>query len=304
MVERSISEGFASNLTELNLNRRSVNTSIPLDPRLIEPSLSRFKLRDPLQRFGPLEEGEGNYHTYPSVAGFLVWRNTSANAELGRSSFFGYNKKVVGLQGLYGCTAIVVTSRYGLYMAKFFEYPSFVGSAKQKKQDNLFWRQVILLLKRGLHDPDGYIDHPGLSEGMGNGTEYFPGVFKPGSEIQAAIISPKDPHGPGFQYPGRVEQIEAMMREVLRPAQQGPDLVKSYYYPRPGTLPGYPRGRDKETRDRYMERLDNSWYGKIAVQYKDNGYLVSVMNDKKPLMEDLWPLDFKPRARIIKGNGP
>lgn len=104
------------------------------------------------------------------------------------------------LDGLYGCTSLIVISKQGVWISHLFESPSF-------KNQNNFQRQVLDVLGPG----DGTPLMPGLTQFLGPGA-----AFGPGTQPQAHIITPRKHGDPELlAYNGFVEQIKYHIKNLF-----------------------------------------------------------------------------------------
>ena len=122
-----------------------------------------------------------------------------------------------GVNGLYGCTSLIVHSTKGVWISHFFEDPSFFSptlsynvrdpDARQTQQQAMFKEQIIDLLGPG--------DSSGLFVGLNTymGTDPTTGgPFSEDASVEAVIITPEKENGDRI-YEDMAEQIAA---EVTR----------------------------------------------------------------------------------------
>ena len=129
----------------------------------------------------------------------------------------GKSPLTFGVNGLYGCTSLIVHSTKGVWISHFFEDPSFFSltlnydvrdpDARRTQQQAMFKEQIIDLLGPG--------DSSGLFVGLNTFMGADPTTGSPFSEdasVEAVIITPEKENGDRL-YEDMAEQIAA---EVTR----------------------------------------------------------------------------------------
>lgn len=104
----------------------------------------------------------------------------------------------VAITGMIGCTALMVVSRAGLYVVRFYEYPSFNAGFSNSilgrvRQDVLFWKHVSRVLWKGTVDNEGRRIWALLPfvEGVGQADQGKPEFKGPGDIVKVLIVTPR-----------------------------------------------------------------------------------------------------------------
>lgn len=102
------------------------------------------------------------------------------------------------VRGIHGCTALVVASRAGFYVAHYYEEPSFDAGFSRSligrlRQDFTFWKQVQRSLRRDIVDVDGVLIPALLPfvEGTGQARRGEPEFKGPGDIVKVLIVTPR-----------------------------------------------------------------------------------------------------------------
>lgn len=116
--------------------------------------------------------------------------------------------------GLYGCTAVLITSQKGMWMGHFYESPSFSSGQA------VFQKDVLDAMRTGdqIVDGDGNRVMPGINEEMGTN-----GIFSPETTTTAVILTVQDPATGQPLYKGFVDQIAAELPKFLPNYKAGGD---------------------------------------------------------------------------------
>ena len=192
----------------------------------------------------------------------------------------------VAVGNLYGCTALIVVSTRGIYLAKFYEN-AMTGALTAGEQDRLFQHDVLDFLggfRRSQNNIRSRAVFPGLRQYAAKGGAGSR-MFTENDSVRVLIVSPEDPDGSqGLQYADYVEKMEQIVSQML------PDnaMYETFTYPRVEKLDGFPGSRDQEKLNDYVEGLGRTAYGKVIVEYKSDGYAAWVMRNERPELYQLW----------------
>lgn len=165
----------------------------------------------------------------------------------------------LGLVNLYGCTSVVLVSRYGAAISHFWECPSFVGiddNGDLRSDPYQFFQDVLLTLRCGCQWQQ--------QDSLGTSTyKFFPINFPmfsaPMANTKVVIITPHDVDVNGswnIRYPLQIAAIQETILEML-PNLSGIDIF-GYYSP--GNQDPFIRNPEVVNRPLF------SW-GKILLQY-------------------------------------
>lgn len=162
----------------------------------------------------------------------------------------------LGLEGLCGCTCLIVYSQNGAYGAHFFEDPAF--------EDDNFTEYVEDFLKND-------------AEGSGGLAEFADELTMNGADVAAYILTPQQElpdaadktrrWGEGPIYADQMDQLVDLLPGII-PKLQGHIEVTHYQALEGGQ---YDNGEDKNPGD--AELLDTTSRGRILLQYdpRNNG---------------------------------
>lgn len=173
---------------------------------------------------------------YARVAGNVVDnRLLPSNPSSALARKLGNQPFTVAVQGLYGCTSVVVVSEQGVWMSHFWEVPSFASQ-------QAFQKDVLDTICSG----DGTDEMPGLKQHTQPG-----GVFAGSQAPHIMIVTPRDRAQPmiagALEHTNMVNQLKAALTECVPSVQ-------------PTVFDYVSVGSDQDIHD-------NTAKGKVLVQY-------------------------------------
>lgn len=142
-----------------------------------------------------------------------------------------HDKQVkMGVVNLYGCTSVIIASKYGAYVSHFWEGPSFISPGANDHwafNQEKFNHDVINTLGNGCH----------WTENDGFQGDYFfpakvdsiclPGFHADDADTQVVIVTPWLPGETNIKYPNQVSQIKKHIKQLLPNAAE--PRVEGYF---------------------------------------------------------------------------
>ncbi|KAJ5115520.1 hypothetical protein NUU61_001279 [Penicillium alfredii] len=171
------------------------------------------------------------------------------------------SKHNFGVVNLSGCTVVIITSRYALYMGHFWERPSFEEKTGQVDRrgkpiyafnERRFNREVLDVLAHGVN-MEGEERTPGIRN------RYF---TRSDADTRVAIYTAPADEGHGLQFPDQIDKIKDEIYHLLPGLSHG---ITTRTYKRAGM-------------DRQISLLDNHvdniafTEGKILVRFDPDYY--------------------------------
>lgn len=157
------------------------------------------------------------------------------------------------LWGLFGCTAVIVASEKAIYIAHFFEVPTFNSDPSSGivfTDPTIFERDVKNMLTTGYDQKDDK-GEPWM-ESLAKHT--LPGGFFHADEdthLIAIIVTPRNPLTGSPMYEWAVNELESFLRT----------LIPGLQTPNPGPVFLYDKSNDYQSND------PSSAIGKVLIQY-------------------------------------
>ncbi|KAI2621771.1 hypothetical protein GGR54DRAFT_79194 [Hypoxylon sp. NC1633] len=236
-------------------------------------------------RWGSVEVSEEKFDpNHPTTSHTRVWA--------GRSS-------TVALTGLFGCTAVVILSKRGVWVLHIWETPSFTGEMildgfeypepSGENSDVVVWKthpptfeddahkrtrfehEVLGAMRNG-----GSLFHLyGLSQLHGGDPLTWGNTLDDDAEPEAVIFHPRpaprddDPHPEKSKFKGKlryIKEVGEIRHEIYSALGTKTVIAVTEYWPR---LPRAGSGLDPQARRDYMrDPSDAELNGKILIQYK------------------------------------
>ena len=180
----------------------------------------------------------------------------------------------IGVDGMTGCTVLIVASRKGAYFAHYWEYPSF----------SLRWENFQKYVLDNLDEDKGN-QSPALAKYVHSDQDPTPPsddkLFTPETNVRAVIISPRRYESLtslDFQYPDHVEALQARLMQMLPSDAHIGAVDYRYAY----EYDDFDEGSERV----YQERTATQ---KILLQYSpDDGYNVLAFRDRYAVLFDYW----------------
>ena len=229
----------------------------------------------------------------------IVQKSKLADAEVVR---WGNADQKVGIDGLFGCTSLIVASRRGLYITHYWAKPTFHdrdlfndiivrslvnGQTYQQvesepRSDTLlcFDADVPALVPlASRHSPDG-TNPPGKI------------LFGPDDKVKVGIVTPKAYQSSYYKYMAFVMELYDLIKTIL------PDNAEVFALPyralsdepdfRAWVIANQPLA--EEVNAEALRRLEGQAQGKILVEYSasDKGYKVWVFGMQLSQLADQW----------------
>ena len=156
---------------------------------------------------------------------------------------FEKSQRRLYVDGLYGCTSVVIISEMGVWFSHHWEGNHF------DRDDATFEKGVLEAIQYG--DPTSFVAMPGAFS-LARGDE----ILNPKHNVQIFITTPKDPTTGIEKYKSRVDRIVDLLTGAGKPWAGITVVRRGYLKPR------------KDTEDeRYFERRAN---GKVLIEYDNN----------------------------------
>ncbi|KAG8358740.1 hypothetical protein FVEN_g3760 [Fusarium venenatum] len=133
-----------------------------------------------------------------------------------------YGWSAAGVNGIYGCTAVLIVSNLGVYTSHIWEVPGFLDAVDTKPtSDDFFETNVFKVLR------DGTLDAT-TATGIGTliGTESAPGPLHSQFEPHVFVVTPfntyQSPENPSlYRYEARANQLASQVTGIIPGAISG-----------------------------------------------------------------------------------
>ncbi|TVY74911.1 hypothetical protein Focb16_v005450 [Fusarium oxysporum f. sp. cubense] len=126
-----------------------------------------------------------------------------------------------GVNGIYGCTAVLIVSNMGVYTSHIWEHPCFMEDVGKPSSDDFFETNVLKVLR------DGAL-YPTIVTGISTliGTESAPGPLHSQFEPHVFVVTPfntnQSPENPSlYRYEARADQLANQVTGIIPGALYG-----------------------------------------------------------------------------------
>lgn len=124
----------------------------------------------------------------------------------------------MGVVNLYGCTSVIIASKYGAYVSHFWEAPSFLQENKEAPwhfDQAQFTNNVLNTLGSGCKwiEKDGFKGDYFFRTEVGSICQ--PAFYADDADTQVIIVTPWLPAQPTIKYPNQVSQIRQHIKQLL-----------------------------------------------------------------------------------------
>ncbi|OBS20020.1 hypothetical protein FPOA_11741 [Fusarium poae] len=124
-----------------------------------------------------------------------------------------------GVNGIYGCTAVLIVSNLGVYTSHIWEVPGFIDEVDfRPTSDDFFETNVFQVLRNGALDATDITSATGISTLIG--TDGAPGPLHSQFEPQVFVVTPfntnQSPENPSmYRYEARAKQLSDQVTDMI-----------------------------------------------------------------------------------------